>query len=81
MRVQSLRAFCVCNTAECPRDVPSDLAEKKKKKSKEKDVGSAQVKEDFQIQPEKITPTLDTSDWPLLLKVCSSPRNCSRPVA
>merc|ERR1712216_667546 len=37
-----------------------------KKKKKEK--GEAQLKEDFQIQPEKITPTLDTSEWPLLLK-------------
>merc|ERR1712205_13317 len=37
-----------------------------KKKKKEK--GEAQLEEDFQIQPEKVTPTLDTSDWPLLLK-------------
>ena len=27
-----------------------------------------QVTEDFAIQPEKITPTLDASKWPLLLK-------------
>jgi len=26
------------------------------------------VTEDFAIQPEKITPTLDASKWPLLLK-------------
>merc|ERR1711977_389914 len=37
-----------------------------KKKKKEK--GEAQLEEDFQIQPETTTPTLDTSDWPLLLK-------------
>merc|ERR1712164_22554 len=37
-----------------------------KKKKKEK--GEAQLEEDFQIEPEKITPTLDTSKWPLLLK-------------
>merc|ERR1719310_1019668 len=43
------------------------MSEKKRKKGS-KDVGAAQVEEDFQIQPEKITPTLDTSDWPLLLK-------------
>ena len=29
---------------------------------------AAQVTEDFAIQPEKITPTLDASKWPLLLK-------------
>ena len=28
----------------------------------------AQVTEDFAIAPEKITPTLDASKWPLLLK-------------
>lgn len=28
-----------------------------------------QKKADFLIQPEKVTPTLDTSQWPLLLKV------------
>ena len=28
----------------------------------------SQVTEDFAIQPEKITPTLDASKWPLLLK-------------
>ena len=33
-----------------------------------KDVGSKQVTEDFAIAPEKITPTLDASKWPLLLK-------------
>ena len=29
---------------------------------------SPQVTEDFAIQPEKVTPTLDASKWPLLLK-------------
>mmetsp|Transcript_35637 Transcript_35637/g.87660 ORF Transcript_35637/g.87660 Transcript_35637/m.87660 type:complete len:486 (+) Transcript_35637:55-1512(+) len=33
-----------------------------------KDVGQAQVTEDFAIAPEKVTPTLDASKWPLLLK-------------
>ena len=42
-------------------------ADKKKKKDKG-DVGSEQLNADFQIEPEKITPTLDTSKWPLLLK-------------
>merc|ERR1719487_1519735 len=44
----------------------ADSAKKKKKKSK--NVGEAQLSEDFQIQPTTETPTLDTSDWPLLLK-------------
>merc|ERR1711990_1083891 len=33
-----------------------------------KSTGAKQLEEDFQIQPEKVTPTLDTSNWPLLLK-------------
>merc|ERR1712167_25625 len=41
------------------------MSEKKKKK---KVVGAKQLEEDFQIQPEKTTPTLDTSEWSLLLK-------------
>jgi len=44
------------------------MADSAKKKKKSKDVGKKQVEEDFQIQPEKVTPTLDTSNWPLLLK-------------
>merc|ERR1719487_805796 len=44
----------------------ADSAKKKKKKSK--NVGEAQLSEDFQIQPTTETPTLDTSEWPLLLK-------------
>jgi len=40
----------------------------KSKSSKKKDVGTVQEKEDFAIQPEKVAPTLDTSEWPLLLK-------------
>jgi len=45
------------------------MPEKKKKEKKEKkNVGSEQVTEDFQIAPEKTTPTLDCSKWPLLLK-------------
>merc|ERR1711865_972731 len=39
----------------------------KEKKEKE-NVGEEQVTEDFQIVPEKTTPTLDCSKWPLLLK-------------
>jgi H/ACA ribonucleoprotein complex subunit 4 len=41
---------------------------KKKKKEKKENVGAEQVTEDFQIAPEKTTPTLDCSKWPLLLK-------------
>merc|ERR1711907_770139 len=44
------------------------MSDKKKKKKEKGDVGSEQLNADFQIEPEKITPTLDTSKWPLLLK-------------
>merc|ERR1712070_1054331 len=44
------------------------MSDKKKKKKEKGDVGSEQLNADFQIEPEKITPTLDTSQWPLLLK-------------
>ena len=37
-----------------------------------KSTGAKQLEEDFQIQPEKVTPTLDTSNWPLLLKDLSA---------
>merc|ERR1719331_1567787 len=40
------------------------MSSKKKKKS----VGASQLEEDFLIQPSTTTPTLDTSEWPLLLK-------------
>ncbi len=49
------------------------LADKKKKKDKgEKthSVAEAQQATDFLIPPQKATPALDTSQWPLLLKVC-----------
>mmetsp|Transcript_4272 Transcript_4272/g.5251 ORF Transcript_4272/g.5251 Transcript_4272/m.5251 type:complete len:504 (-) Transcript_4272:747-2258(-) len=52
-----------------------DKSSKKKKKSnqgengkKEKTVGELQQEGDFVIKPEKTTPTLDTSEWPILLK-------------
>merc|ERR1712070_1266368 len=35
---------------------------------KKKSVGASQLEEDFLIQPSTTTPTLDTSEWPLLLK-------------
>merc|ERR1712216_385460 len=44
------------------------MSDKKKKKKEKSNVGDAQVTEDFQIQPQSETPTLDTSKWPLLLK-------------
>merc|ERR1711934_723047 len=40
------------------------MSSKKKKKS----VGASQLEEDFLIQPSTTTSTLDTSEWPLLLK-------------
>jgi len=50
--------------------LPADdvMPDSEKKKKKSKDVGSKQQEEDFAIQPETVTPTLDTSKWPLLLK-------------
>merc|ERR1712194_757108 len=46
--------------------IRTTMSEKKKKDKK--NVGEAQLSEDFQIQPEKSTPTINTSNWPLLLK-------------
>ncbi|XP_050376298.1 H/ACA ribonucleoprotein complex subunit 4 [Argentina anserina] len=40
-------------------------SEKKKKKSREKDVD---VDKDYMIKPQSSTPSLDTSQWPILLK-------------
>merc|ERR1712010_292563 len=44
------------------------MSDKKKKKKDKSNVGAEQLTADFQIEPEKVTPTLDTSKWPLLLK-------------
>merc|ERR1711977_557762 len=44
------------------------MSDKKKKKKEKSNVGAEQLTADFQIEPEKVTPTLDTSKWPLLLK-------------
>ena len=47
----------------------SSSSSSKASSSKSKDnVAELQTKEDYVIQPETTTPTLDTSDWPLLLK-------------
>jgi len=43
------------------------MSDKSKKKS-EKSVAESQNENDFMIKPEKLTPQLDTSKWPLLLK-------------
>jgi len=37
--------------------------------SSAKNIEEAQRKGDFAIKPEAATPTLNTADWPLLLKV------------
>ena len=42
--------------------------DKTPKKSAAEDLGTAQQSGDFSIKPESVTPTLDTSKWPLLLK-------------
>jgi len=39
-----------------------------KKEKKSKSTGDKQLEEDFSIKPETTTPTLNCSDWPLLLK-------------
>merc|ERR1712057_81936 len=44
------------------------MSDKKKKKKEKSNVGAEQLTADFQIEPEKVTPTLDTSKWPLLLR-------------
>ena len=38
------------------------------KKSEVQENGQAEIRQDFVIKPEKVTPKLDTSSWPLLLK-------------
>ena len=52
-----------------PNHDPNPLSSSGNMGKSKKNVGEAQLEEDFQIQPEKVTPTLDTSNWPLLLKV------------
>ncbi|XP_022669393.1 putative H/ACA ribonucleoprotein complex subunit 4 [Varroa jacobsoni] len=46
----------------------SSKKHKKDKKKSAKSVGEAQVSGDFRIEPSSGAPTLDTSEWPLLLK-------------
>ncbi|KAM9787480.1 H/ACA ribonucleoprotein complex subunit DKC1 [Syngnathus typhle] len=46
----------------------TDVKKKKKAKKTAEDVGEIQQQGDFLIQPESKVPTLDTSQWPLLLK-------------
>ena len=41
--------------------------------SSAKNIEEAQRKGDFAIKPEAATPTLNTADWPLLLKVRTLP--------
>lgn len=36
--------------------------------SSKKATGDVQMEEDYEIKPEKVAPTLETSEWPLLLK-------------
>lgn len=44
---------------------------KKDKNSKKAAVAVPEKLQDYQIKPAKGGPSLDTSTWPLLLKVCS----------
>jgi len=46
-----------------------EVVKEKKKKSKDKDIGTIQSESSFVVEPsEQPPPKLDTSDWPLLLK-------------
>lgn len=47
----------------------SFIKEKKKKKVKGDKLGELQLKGDFKVDPSEISGKLDTSQWPLLLKV------------
>lgn len=59
-------AFIVAET-----DTP--VKEKKKKKNKgEKDLGNIQKSSDFTVESSTIVAKLDSSKWPLLLKVVNS---------
>ena len=48
---------------------PTPGTEKKKKKKDKKSIGDIQAEVSFKIEPSEVDPkTLDTADWPLLLK-------------
>lgn len=47
-----------------------NLKQKKKKKVKADKLGEIQKETDFALQPSDKIAKLDTSQWPLLLKVC-----------
>ena len=42
---------------------------KKKQRSTSQDITEADIQDDYQLKPSKGAAKLDTSDWPLLLKV------------
>ncbi|CAA6668123.1 unnamed protein product [Spirodela intermedia] len=57
------------STAEAPSPLPEKTKKKKKKHQGEEDGGAAIAPAaDYLIKPQTVTPSLDTSKWPLLLK-------------
>lgn len=56
-----------------PFTATETIKEKKKKKSKDKNLGEIQKSQDFQLESSTKLVKLDTSKWPLLLKVYRGP--------
>ena len=48
------------------------MSKDKSKKKQVKEVDESELQDDYLIKPSNKTPKLDTSDWPLLLKVSLS---------
>jgi hypothetical protein len=49
-----------------------EKVKRKKKKKHEKPLGEVQCKVDYQLKSSEVVQPLDTSQWPLLLKVADS---------
>ena len=58
------------------------MSKSKSKKNQAREVDEDELQDDYHIKPSNKPAKLDTSDWPLLLKVLISPLNpfliCSR---
>lgn len=57
----------------------AEVKSAKKAKKGEASTSEVQRATDFLIKPEAVTPKLDTSKWPLLLKVLTPQTPASRP--
>nr|POE80419.1 h/aca ribonucleoprotein complex subunit 4 [Quercus suber] len=65
--------FVFCDMGERPKVVMASHSEKKKKKHRSKGEGESVTQidvseKDFMIKPQNFTPSIDTSQWPILLK-------------